>query len=102
MVAGLATSNAHSNPIQVRGSEIVTCASGSIPLSVSTARPVAVMPRMVSESTPHSSNLPASDLRMGQSQRVGVQSPLAGWMGTSGNRRVPVKILTPMQPRIAR
>jgi hypothetical protein len=60
------------------------------------------MPRAVSESTPHNGNLSTSDLRMGQSEKVGVQTPLAGWMGTSGNRRIPVKILQPMLPRIAR
>jgi hypothetical protein len=65
------------------------------------ARPDLMALRAVSESTPYNGNLPVSDLRMGQSQRVGVQ-PLAGWMDTSGNRRVPVKILQPMQPRMAR
>jgi hypothetical protein len=39
---------------------------------------------------------------MGQNHVIGVQSPLAGWMGSSTNRRVPVKILPPMLPRITR
>jgi hypothetical protein len=33
---------------------------------------------------------------------IGVQSPLAGWMGSSTNRRTPVKILPPILPRVVR
>jgi hypothetical protein len=73
-----------------------------IPIAVGTARPVAVMPRAVSESTPHNGNLPASDLRRGQNERVGVQTRLAGWMGTPVNRREPVKIPQPMLPSMVR
>lgn len=103
MVAGLAPSSGRSNAIPVRGSELSDLrAWDRIPVAVSTARPVAVAPRVVSESMPHSSTMAASDLRMGQSQKLGIQTPLAGWMSTSGNHRVPVKILQPMQPRIAR
>jgi hypothetical protein len=37
----------------------------------------------------------------GQSRSVGAQ-PSFGSMGSSGNRRVPVKIMPPALPRIAR
>jgi hypothetical protein len=46
--------------------------------------------------------VPTSDLRIGESHPIGVRLPVSGWMGTSGNHRVPVKILSPILPRIAR
>jgi len=67
------------------------------------AWPVAVaqMPRALNESPVHHSQ-PASDLGMGGSHAIGMPSPLRGWMSPSGNRRAPVKILTPTLPRMSR
>jgi hypothetical protein len=64
---------------------------------------VAQTPRVVNEIAVHS--LPASELRMGgASHAIGV--PVGGgWMGTmgtTGNRRAPVKLLPPMLPRMSR
>jgi len=105
MVAGLAPSNVHSDAILARGSELSGLRSWErIPVvSLGQPRPVAVAqsPRAVNESSSHAI-LPTSNLRMGQSHSIGVQTPLSGWMGTSGNRRVPVKILPPMLPRMGR
>jgi hypothetical protein len=39
---------------------------------------------------------------MGQNHVIGVQSPLAVWMGTAANPRTPVKIQRTMLPRISR
>ncbi len=39
---------------------------------------------------------------MGQSQAIRVQAPVAGWIGASDNRRVPVKVMQLMLPRITR
>jgi hypothetical protein len=53
---------------------------------------------VVTESSSRAS-LPTSDLQLGQDHHpIGVPSPL-GWMG---NRRVPVKIVHPMLPRMMR
>jgi len=105
VLAGLASSNGHSNAILARGSELNGLRSWEhIPVvSVSQVRPVAVAqsPRALNQSSSHAT-LPTSDLRMGQGHAIGVQSTLAGWMGTSGNRRAPVKILPPMLPRMGR
>jgi hypothetical protein len=60
------------------------------------------MPRAVSESTPRYDNLSASDLRLGRSERLGVQPPLAKLIGSSVNRPAPVRILPPMLPHMAR
>jgi fibronectin-binding autotransporter adhesin len=67
------------------------------------AWPVAVaqMPRALNESPVHHSQ-PASDLGMGGGHAIGMPSPLRGWMSPSGNRRAPVKILTPTLPRMSR
>ena len=68
------------------------------------AWPVAVaqMPRALNESPTHISSQPTLDLGMGGGHTIGVPSPLRGWMSPSGNRRVPVKILMPMLPRMSR
>jgi len=91
----------HSNALPVRGSGWNALRSWErIPVvSVSQAR--VVVPRVVNESSSRA-DLPTSDLRMAPSRPMGVPSRLAGWMGTSGNRRVPVKTLSPILPRITR
>jgi fibronectin-binding autotransporter adhesin len=68
------------------------------------AWPVAVaqMPRALDESPTHGDRQPTLDLGMGGGHTFGVPSLLRGWMSPSGNRRVPVKIPTPMLPRMAR
>jgi hypothetical protein len=104
VVAGWTPSSGHSNAILARGFELNGPRSWErIPaVALSPARPVAVGQtlRAVNESSARAT-LPTSDLRMGQSRAIGAQT-LAGWMGTSGNRRTPVKILPPMLPRITR
>ena len=64
---------------------------------------MAQTPRVVNEIAVHS--LPASELRMGgASHAIGVPAG-GGWMGTmgtTGNRRAPVKLLPPMLPRMSR
>ena len=46
-------------------------------------------------------SLPVSNLRIG-GHAIGVQSPLAGWISTPGNRRAPAKILLPTLPHTMR
>jgi hypothetical protein len=70
--------------------------------SANPVRPVAVavMPRVTNTNSPRV-NLPSTtEARTGQNHLIGVQSPLAGWMGSISNRRTPVKILPPMLPRV--
>jgi hypothetical protein len=98
-----AWSGAHSNAVPVRGSELNNL-RGWEPapiISTNVARPVAVE-RISTADQLHNGSLPTSDLRMRQNQAVGVRAPLAGWLGNSSTRREPVKILSPMLPRIAR
>jgi hypothetical protein len=61
---------------------------------------MAQMPGAVTSTNSHEQ--PTSDLRVGQNHVIGVQSPLAGWMGSSTNRRTPVKIMPPVLPRTVR
>jgi len=97
----------HSNIVLAGGSEI---ASGlrsweRMPVgSAVQARPLVVVapePRGVNKDSSRGA-LATSDLRMGQSHAIGVQGPVTGWMGASGNRRIPVKIMQPTLPRITR
>jgi hypothetical protein len=110
LVAGLAAG--HSNAVPGRGSELNEL-RGWQPAPVISARagrPVAGQQSLNPslnlaerhESSIHGGSLPASDLHLGQSHAIGVQSPLAGWLGKSGTRREPVKVLSPTLPRIAR
>ncbi len=68
------------------------------------ARPVAVaqMPRALNESPTRSDSQPTLNLGMGRGHTIGVPSLPRGWMSPSGNLRAPVKILTPMLPRMSR
>ncbi len=99
VVAGWARATGRSNVIVTGGSELDTLRSWERTTVISTASVrtnlPAQIPRAVNESATH--NLPASDLRMGGSHAMGIQTQ--GWMG---NRRAPVKILTPMIPHAAR
>jgi hypothetical protein len=93
----------HSNTILARGTELNNLRSWErIPVIFkSRAAAVAQMPGAVNATTSRIA-LPTADLRMVQNHIIGVQSPLAGWMGTSTNRRTPVKIMPPMVPRVVR
>jgi hypothetical protein len=73
-------------------------------VSMSPVRPIAVaaMPRVTNASSPRVEMPITAEPRMGQNHLIGVQSPLSGWMGTSTNRRTPVKIMPPMLPRVVR
>jgi hypothetical protein len=66
-----------------------------VPVAGTMAKPVAV------KSPSLHNNVATSNYWMGQSHGIGTPSAL-GWMGTSNNRRVPVKVITPSLPRIAR
>jgi len=92
----------HSNAILARGMELSNLRRWERMPAISTVRAavVAQLPRV--NATTSRVELPASDLRMGQNHLIGVQSPLAGWMGSSTNRRTPVKIMPPMVPRVVR
>ena len=77
-------------------------------VTASPVRPIAVvvMPR-VGNTNSSRIELPRVEPRLGQNQMgqnhlIGVQSPLAGWMRSTTNGRIPVKILPPMLPRITR
>jgi fibronectin-binding autotransporter adhesin len=72
-------------------------------VSASPARPVAVaaLPS-VANANGSRVELPTTDPWVGQSHTIGAQSPLAGWTGTSTNRRTPVKVMPPMLPRAVR
>jgi hypothetical protein len=93
----------HSNAMLARGTELSNLRSWERIPVISTVRAAAVVqvPNAVNATTSRIEQ-PASDLRMGQNHVIGVQSPLAGWMGSSTNRRVPVKILPPILPRVVR
>jgi hypothetical protein len=93
----------HSNIILARGTELNNLRSWErIPVIFKIrAAGVAQMPGAVNATTSRIA-MPTADPRMVQNHIIGVQSPLAGWMGTSTNRRTPVKIMPPMVPRVVR
>jgi len=102
LVAG-APWKSHSNAILARGSELTLRSWERVPaISANLVRPVSVapVPRVANNSSRVA--LPNAEPRLGQSHLIGVQAPLAGWIGTSSTPRVPVKILSPMLPRIVR
>jgi hypothetical protein len=106
LVAGLPGAAGHSNAVPVRGSELNNL-RGWQPASIvaaSPVRPVAVGRTLNLANRYNGGSAAASDLRLGTStsQRIGVQTPLAGWMGKPGTRREPVKTLAPILPHIAR
>jgi hypothetical protein len=116
LVAGWAGAAGHSNAIPVRGSELNDL-RGWQPAGIVAASPVRPVEagrtlngRMLNGQSLNlanryeggSSSAAASNLRLSASHGIGVQAPLAGWMGKAGTRRDPVKTLTPMLPHIAR
>jgi fibronectin-binding autotransporter adhesin len=95
----------HSNIILAGGSEPSSLRSWErIPAVSASAHPVAVarLPRAVAKNSLRSGGFSISDLQIGQSHAIRLPAPLSGWIGTSVNRRVPVKILPPMSPRAVR
>jgi hypothetical protein len=112
LVAGWAGAAGHSNAIPVRGSELNNLRGwqpAPIAVAASPARPVlnqrSLNQRSLNLANRYegsSSSAAASDLRLGTSHAIGVQSPLAGWMGKPGTRREPVKTLSPILPHLAR
>jgi hypothetical protein len=104
LVAGWAGATGHSNAIPVRGSELNDL-RGWQPAPIAAAspvKPVAVERTLNLANRYEGGSAAASDLRLGTSQKIGVQAPLAGWIGKSGTRREPVKTLTPILPHVAR
>ena len=105
MVAGWGPT-AHSNAILARGSELNNLRSWErIPVIVEIPVHrvgVAQVPRAVNANSSRSDDMPTSDLRSERIHQIGVQAPLAHWMGTSNNHREPVRPLPPMLPRITR
>jgi len=106
LIARLAPSSGRSNAILARGTELSNLRSWER-MPVVTANPVrpiavAAMPR-VGNTNSSRIELPSTvEPRLGQNHLIGVQSPLAGWMRSTTNRRTPVKILPPMLPWITR
>jgi len=105
LVARMVRPSGRSNTILARRSELSDLRSWERTPVVTTSpvRPVAVAttPRVTSTIS-RRIELPKVAPRIGQNHLIGVQSHLAGWMGTNANRRVPVKIMPPMLPRITR
>jgi hypothetical protein len=100
VVAGLG----HSSAIPVRGLELNNLRRlEHIPAYRSPALPIAVaaMPRTGNDSSMRSAGV-SSDLLMGEMHPIGVQRPVSGWIGASGNPRATVQILRPTFPRFAR
>jgi len=104
MIAGLAGTPGHSSAIVGRESELMNLRPWEhMPVVSMPARPVvAIQAARAGNAVNETSRLmvPASDLRMGQRQGIGVPPPLTGWMNS--NRRTPVKTMQPLLPRIAR
>jgi fibronectin-binding autotransporter adhesin len=92
----------HSNAILARGTELSNLRSWERIPVISTMRGVTVAQLPGPVNTTSRIALPIAEPRMGQNHVIGVQSPLAGWMGSSTNRRTPVKIMPPMLPRVVR
>jgi fibronectin-binding autotransporter adhesin len=109
VVASLPQRTGHSDIVLARGPNVIMTSGlrsweRTPVVSAVQARPlvaVAQGPRAVNAASSYAT-LPASDLRMGQSRAIRLQAPLAGWIGASGNRRVPVKIMQPLLPRLTR
>ena len=98
MVAGLG----HSNAIAAGGS--VLRIWDHVPVVGTMAKPVAVSKIATEVNSPAlHNNVAVSTGWMGGSHAIGTPSPSTlGWMETSSNRRVPVKVMPPSLPRIAR
>jgi hypothetical protein len=96
MVAGLG----HSNAIAAGGSDLRIW--DHVPVVGTMAKPVAGSKIATEVNSPAlHNNVAVSTGWMGGSHAIGTQSPL-GWMGTSSNRRVPVKVMPPSLPRLMR
>jgi hypothetical protein len=100
----VAVATAHSNAILARGSELSNLRAwdhvpvvGAVPVR---AVVVTEVPRVVN-AIPLRTQVSASDLRLEQVHPIGVQAPLARWMGTTIERREPVKTM-PMLPHVTR
>jgi hypothetical protein len=100
MIAGLARPTGRSNAILAGGSDLRSWEH--VPVMPIIAKPVSVskVATEVNASSLHN-NVAASTAWAGQSRGIGTPSTI-GWMGTSANRRVPVKAMPPSLPRIAR
>jgi len=107
VVAGWPQRRGRSNAVLVRGPEMVSSLRSWQRIPVASARKagplvlVARAPRAVNTDSLHTT-APTSSLRLGPSQAIHAQSPMAAWMRTSGNRQVPVRILKPILPRVTR
>jgi hypothetical protein len=104
VVAEISPSTGRLNAILARGTTLEGLHSWErIPVLVNETRSGAVARVPFAVNTiPSRTNQSATDRGMGQGREIGVRAPLAERVGTSGNRRVPVKVLPPMMPRIAR
>ncbi len=104
VVAEISPSAGRSNAILARGTALESRHSWErIPISVNEARSGAVARVPFAVNTiPSRTNQSATDRGIGQGRGIDVRAPLAERVGTSGNRRVPVKVLPPMMLRIAR
>jgi hypothetical protein len=100
LVAGLARLTGHSDAILVGGSGLRSWEH--VPVVAITAKPIGVarIATTVNSSAMHN-NVATVNNWAGQSHAIGAPSTF-GWMGSSSNRRAPVKIMPPALPRIAR
>ena len=105
LIAKMAPSSGRSNAILARETELSNLRSWEqMPMVLaSRVRPAAVaaVPSVTSMNLSRTEPLKAEP-RTGGNHLIGVQSPLAGWTGTSTNRRIPVKIMAPTLPRVVR
>jgi hypothetical protein len=95
MIAPSAPSNARAgewNNLRVWEHMPVVPTSRTAPLAME--MPSTVNPTWLRTKTP------SSELRIGQSRALGVQSTLAGWMGTSANRRPTAKMPPMLHPSV--
>jgi hypothetical protein len=96
LVAGLG----HSNAILAGGSGLHSWEH--VPVIPVIAEPVAVSRVATAVNSPSlHNNVATLNNWAGQSHAIGTASTL-GWMGTSNNRRVPVKVMPPSLPRMMR
>ena len=100
LVAGLEKPSGHSNAILAGGSGLHSWEH--VPVIPVIAEPVAVSRVATAVNSPSlHNNVATLNNWAGQSHAIGTASTL-GWMGTSNNRRVPVKVMPPSLPRMMR
>jgi len=104
IVARMAPSNGRSNAIIAKGSELNSLRRWEhLPLTPIAAKPITVarIASPLNSNSPHN-NIAATNPWIGARPVVPVHAGLVGWMGSSNNHRVPVKIMPLSPPRMTR